>query len=261
MATFKHNKGFTLIEMVVVIVVIGVIMSGTAVYITNGVRAYTNTANRDQLTSLGRITVERVARELRTALPNSIRVSNNCIEFFPIQGGSVYLNLPVTNAATSFNAVSVTTPSGFGTLYIVVYPYNSATLYSLSNPGAIAQLTSISGAPTATVTLANAHRFITHAPQRRFFIVSSPVSFCLVGTSLYRYSGYTISNSQTAPPNTGAALLAENIQTTDNATTVVPFTYAPGTLQRNGIVTLDFRFLQDGDWIRLSHEVQVRNVL
>ena len=66
-----------------------------AIYISNSATAYTDTVNRDQLSSLGRASIERVTRELRSALPNSIRVQNNCVEFFPVQIGSSYFSLPV----------------------------------------------------------------------------------------------------------------------------------------------------------------------
>ena len=55
--------------------------------------------------------------------------------------------------------------------------------------------------------------------------------------------------------------MAQDIQTVDGATSVTPFTYTPGTLRRNAIVSMDFRFLINDEWIRLTHEVQLRNVL
>lgn len=258
-SNLKQQQGFNLIELIVVIAVLGILMAGTAVYITNSMTAYTDVARRDQLTSLGRVTIERVARALRTALPNSIRVQNNCIEFFPVKTGSVYLSLPTDVASNSFSATSFTPPAG--TSYVVVYPYNVTALYAQTNPGPIAQFSSSAGTPTATVTLSAAHRFAQHAPQRRFYLAGNPVSFCIVGTNLYRYNGYGINAAQSAPPGSGAALVAQGIQTLDGATTVTPFTYTPGNLIRNAIVSLDFRFLLDGEWIRLSHEVQIRNVL
>ena len=197
---------------------------------------------------------------MRSALPNSIRVQNNCIEFFPVKTGSVYLTLPVSSAASNFNAVSFSIPSGANIEHVVVYPFNSTALYAQSNPGPIAGYASSAGSPTATITLTGNYQFALHAPHRRFYLAEDPVSYCIVGTDLNRYENYGISSSQATPPASGAQLVAESIQTNDGGT-VFPFTYLPGTLQRNAIVTLDFRFLIDNEWIRLSHEVQVRNVL
>lgn len=256
----RAHRGFTLIELVVIIVVLGVLMAGTVSYITNSVTAYSAVARRDQLTSLGRVTIERVVRELRTALPNSIRVSNNCIEFLPILSGSTYLSLPTDSPASSFTAADFTLPSYTGNAYVVVYPYNQTPLYAQSNPGPMASFSAKAGAPTSTITLSGNFQFARHAPHRRFYVVSAPTSYCVVGTDLNRYRGYAISATQSAPPSASAELVAQNIQLNDGGA-VVPFRYTPGTLQRNAIVALDFRFLIDGEWIKLSHEVQVRNVL
>ncbi|MBI1423917.1 MAG: prepilin-type N-terminal cleavage/methylation domain-containing protein [Gammaproteobacteria bacterium] len=257
-----RQQGFNLIELVVTITVIGIIMAGTLAYVTNSVTAYTATARRDQLTSLGRTAVEKVARELRAALPNSVRVNNNCIEFFPTLGGSIYQTLPVDTAAASFTAVDFSLLGSSGTDYVVVYPYDAAALYAAANPGPLVAYSGKAGSPTATVSLAAAHQFSHQAPQRRFYVVSAPVSYCIVGTDLLRYQNYGIHAVQSAPPGGGSStLLAQDIQTSDGVVTVTPFTYTPGTLRRSGVIALDFRFLIGGEWIRLTHEVHIQNVL
>ncbi len=259
-AQIIRQRGFTLIEMVVTIVVLGTLMAGTVSYITNSTIAYINVAQRDQLTTLGRITVEQITRELRHALPNSIRIQNNCIEFFPVKAGSVYFDLPVTAAGSTFTAMNFSIPASANIKHVIVYPNNATTLYSQSNPGPIAGFASVAGSPTATITLTGNYQFALHAPHRRFYLADDPISYCIVGTNLNRYEGYGVNGAQSAPPAGTPQLMAENIQTNDGGT-ITPFTYTPGSLQRNGVVNLDLRFLIDGDWIRLSHEVQIRNVL
>jgi MSHA biogenesis protein MshO len=256
----RKVHGFSLVELVVVITVLAIITAGTATYITNSVRAYDATARRAQLATLGRLAVERVARELRSAVPTSVRIQNDCVEFFPAKAGSAYFTLPTEVAANSFTASAFTVPSG-GPYYVAVYPLDRTALYAQSNPGPLAGFSAASGSPTATVTLSSTHRFSRHAPQRRFFLMGEPVSFCISGNALYRYSGYGIDAAQNAPPASGGSLLAEHIQTNDHGTSVTPFTFNPGNLRRNAVVELDFRFMQDNEWVRLQHEVQIRNVL
>lgn len=249
-------RGFTLVETIIVIVVLAIVASGTTIYILRSIEAYTATARRDQLASLGRSAIERVTRELRNALPNSVRIQNNCIEFLPIIAGSVYLDLPVDSSASSFSAVPFTPPTA-GTHYVVVYPYSAALVYAQGNPGPLSGFAGSSGTPVATVTLSATHRFARHSPTRRFYVVAGPVSFCVVGTALYRYAGYALAASQATPP-AGGALLAQHVQLTD-AGSVTPFRYDPGTLHRSGVIRLDMRFMRDNEWIRLSQEVQLRN--
>ena len=80
--------GFTLIELVVVITVMGILSIGAVSFITDASDGYANTVRRTELGSTMRLAAERVTRELRNALPNSVRVSGNCLEFIPVEGGS-----------------------------------------------------------------------------------------------------------------------------------------------------------------------------
>lgn len=255
----QKQRGFNLIELIVVIAVLGIVSAGTASYITDSVRAYDATARRAQLANLGRLTIERVARELRSAVPTSVRVSNDCVEFFPVKAGSVYFDLPTAVPGTAFSAAAFDVPSG-GPFYIAVYPLDITALYAQANPGPLARFATASGSPTATVSLAASHRFSRHAPQRRFFLLGEPVSFCVVGSALYRYSGYGVNAAQATPP-AGGTLVAEDIQLNDGGISIDPFEFTPGTLRRNAVVQLDFRFARYNEWVRLAHEVQLRNVL
>lgn len=254
------QRGFNLIELIIVIVVLGTLMAGTAAYITNSMIAYNDVARRDQLTTQGRITIEKVSRALRSALPNSIRVQNNCIEFLPIIGSSVYTSLPTDAPASSFNAIDFNLNSAIGTRYVIVYPYNLNAVYAGGSPGPRATYSSKSGSPATTVTLSGNHQFSQHAPQRRFYVTDAPTSYCIEGNNLNRYRGYNISAAQATPPSATAELVAQDLQLNDSGP-VTPFSYTPGTLRRNAIVAMDFRFLIGNEWIRLYHEVQVRNVL
>jgi len=104
-----------------------------------------------------------------------------------------------------------------------------------------------------------AHRFPVESPSNRFFLVSDPVSFCVVGERLWRYQGYGFLTTQ---PGVGGlpsglpnrALLAERV------TTAIPFTVAPATLVRNAVVEIDMDFARGDDEVSLQHLVQVRNV-
>ncbi|WP_028989661.1 prepilin-type N-terminal cleavage/methylation domain-containing protein [Thermithiobacillus tepidarius DSM 3134] len=278
--------GFTLIEAIIAIVILGILAAGTSAFIVHGVEGYTDTARRDQLASMGRLAVERISRELRNALPNSVRVSGNCIEFMPLATGARYqanagsyatgesmLPLPVsgfTAAASSFDAFDLSFTPGSGAYYVIVYPVGPGVAgvgngdpYAGANPGARAALAGTTGAGrpanVTRVELSGTFQFARQSPAQRFFIAQDPVSFCVLGNGeLRRYSGYGIQATQPSPP-AGGDLLAESVQLSDGGNPVTPFRYTPGSLNRNGLAALDLRFMQGGEWIRLRHEVQIRN--
>ena len=61
----SSNKGFTLMELIVTMIVVGLMTSFAVPYMSNGVRAYNDTAAALQTVSKLRYTSERIARELR----------------------------------------------------------------------------------------------------------------------------------------------------------------------------------------------------
>ena len=70
----NSNRGFTLVEMIVVITVIGIVAAGAALFIRNPTQAYFDLETRAGLTDLADGTMRKMARDVQLALPNSVRV-------------------------------------------------------------------------------------------------------------------------------------------------------------------------------------------
>lgn len=290
--TIYHDKGFTLVELVIVIVLLAIIATVSTRFFTNTIIGYNDTDLRVTLSHLGRIATEKVSRELRNAMPQSIRVSNSCLEFIPIVASAHYQDqsltyttpampskpLAVSGQSAANNQVDVFnlnfTAQAGSSYYLVVYPggpgSGSGDPYAASNPGPLASYLSQSfiNPPTNSITrlTMNApYLFLRHSPQRRLFIVTPAVSYCVIGNRLRRYSNYGFNVSQVTPPAGSSLRIIDDIQLIDAGNPVVPFVYTVGTLVRNAVVKLDFRINQldhlgNNNWIRMNHEVQIRNV-
>lgn len=111
-----RQRGFTLVELIMVIVIMGVIGGMVSVFMRGPIDAYFASARRAELTDVADTTVRRIARDLRGALPNSLRPpigggGSLCIDFIPTKiggryrvGGAPAANVLVFNAVdTSFN--------------------------------------------------------------------------------------------------------------------------------------------------------------
>lgn len=271
-----RQGGFTIVELVIVILIVSILSVGVINYIGNTVDGYTGAASRNQLASNGRTLIERLTAELQNALPNSIRTTvaaangNQCIEFLPILAGTRYLNPPFDTAGNSFEVAPFFPLTPVGAHSVVIYPNNASAIYAGANPGPRAALASISGPdpdPDAddriTLTLAAAHRFDARSPVERVYLVDSPVSFCIDGGRLFRYANYGFLNPQPQPGAVGFPTMAPNRQLlADNIdnTLVSAFELLPPTLRRNALVKLTVFFSDRGDTLELNHEVLIRNV-
>ncbi|MEH6557962.1 MAG: type II secretion system protein [Oceanicoccus sp.] len=277
----SKEQGFTLVELVAVIVLLGIVAVATTQFIGQGMNIFVDTSRRDSLQQEGRFVVERISRELRNALPGSVRTSGDCLEFIPIVAASSYIDAISVASITSLRAASFSFPncdsssncdfSGLG-YQVAVYTVDNSDVYPLLPPQ-IANLDNI-GAVAGGVRIVEldavspGHIFARESPQKRFYIINDRVSFCAVDGGLTRHSSYTAAgNLQPTPPVGGiASLLSESIRVTDSsispATTITVFDYTAGTLQRAGLVHMNMHFFNakaPDEWVRFSQEVLVRN--
>jgi MSHA biogenesis protein MshO len=254
--------GFTLIELVVVITVMGILSVGAVKFITDASDGYASTVRRTELGSTMRLAAERMTRELRSALPNSVRVSGSCLEFIPVESGASYLNLPVSITASAFDAIEPIDVALAG-VRIAVFPDSTNAVYSLGSPAVISPPSTFAP-PDANhvvrVSLAAPHRFPVESPQRRLYLVREPVSYCVDQNRLWRYQGYGFRAVQPTGAALPTSMPGRSLIGEDLVASSPPFTFANATLTRNAEVGIDLEFRDTPDSIRVHHLVQLRNV-
>jgi MSHA biogenesis protein MshO len=150
----RKVRGFTLVEAVISIVVIGILAGIVAIFIRVPILSYRDTVDRAELTDQADLALRRIARDIRLALPNSVRASSDGkhLELLVTRSGARYLAAEdgVTSAPVlSFddkNAVAFTAlgmPGSFSQVragdYAVVYnlgpDFEPANAYALSDTG------------------------------------------------------------------------------------------------------------------------------
>src|SRR5258706_15936835 len=130
-----RGRGFTLVEMIAVIAIMGIIAAMVAVFIRSPVDSYVDSARRAELSDVADTALRRIIRDLRLALPNSVRVTESpagtfYLEFLITSGGGRYRvdktalgagdPLDFTAADSSFDVLSAM-PALAGTDSIVIY--------------------------------------------------------------------------------------------------------------------------------------------
>lgn len=85
----QKQQGFTLVELIVVILIMGILAYGSVQFILNTSGAYVDSQQRSRLAAVATSSLERLSQELRLAMPGSLRLNSDgpqsCLEFIPIQ--------------------------------------------------------------------------------------------------------------------------------------------------------------------------------
>ncbi len=261
----RQIRGFTLVEMIVVIVITGIIGGIVAIFIRAPVQGYMDSARRAEMTDIADTATRRIARDLRLALPNSVRINGTCsgsttcyLEFIPTTGGGRYRDskdssgngnpLVFTAVDTSFDVLGAMPPENVngGVDQIVVYNLgiSGANAYS-GNTAATDNRRVVTGYVGNSITIASSNPLPLDSCQYnasgnvvggcRFQVVQTAVTYVCnpAAGTLTRWQGYTIQSAQpTAQPATAtAALMATNVS-------ACSFNYAVGASTRAGLVTM-----------------------
>lgn len=279
-------QGFTLVELIVVIVLTGIIGVSIVVFFKPALDGYFDAQRRALLTDLADTALQRISRDVRSAVPNSIRTYSGggatCFELLPTSTGGRYrmgpdiddthdpdTPLDITQQVTAFDVLSPLSSVPQANDWVVIGNQSVSDLYGTTETRA--QLTADpeggNGVREALLTVAS-HQFPTSYDGGRFVVVPDnggepAVIYVCSGTGVDANGNGTgtlfratrgIGSALTACP-AGGAVLSRRISNCS-------FIYDPnhGATQQSGYLWMQLELQEAGERIALVYGSHVSNV-
>ena len=286
-------RGFTLVELVIVIVITGILAATLTIFLKPAIDSYVDTRRRAEMTDIADTALRRMAQDIRSAVPNSVRVrGDQCFELLPTISGGRYRLAPDTgwdaaHPATPSAALDTSLPtSSFDVLsplpnataikkndWVVIDNQNTGDVYAGTNRGAL-KFDTIPDAKLGTARIAfdAEPQFPVGYDGGRFVVVANnggkpAVVYVCEGAdgnldaqgngkgTLYRVTRSFALTLSACPATTGAAILATQVRS-------CTFIYNAnrGATQQSGFVWIRLELSLANESVALAYGVHVDNV-
>jgi MSHA biogenesis protein MshO len=204
----QKQKGVTLIELVIVMVLSSILSVVVSLFIARPISAYASVARRASLVDAADMTLRRMARDIQSAVPNSVRVKKvgdrsavemlNIVEGMRYRGSAADPYLDFTQSITNFHVLgrfqyAVVNPTcAANKCRLVVYntgantggadyPSPGANVYStVMAPACVAPASGCNPPPNSvTITPVNTTVTLTNSGSEGNILMSPAVQFAL----------------------------------------------------------------------------------
>ncbi|HEX8962569.1 MAG TPA: type II secretion system protein [Rhodocyclaceae bacterium] len=274
-------RGFTLVELVIVIAITGVLAASVTMFLLPAIKGYFDARRRADMTDMADTALRRMSFDVRRAVPNSISVIapqpadafTACFRLAPTIAGGRYRMGPDTATVGSASASLGAGDTVFDALWIesqralvaggatpdivVVDNTNDADVYAGANRAAItaAAAPALATDGAMRLTLANSPVAMPGYDQGRFVVVPGDeqvVYYSCVGGALLR--------ATTAFGAASACGGGVPVATADAVACTFAYEAGPTATEQNGLLWMGLTLTQDGEAVTLSYSANVPNV-
>jgi len=264
-----NHAGFTLIELTIVILLLGIVGMFSSRFISSNVVLYQTSINQNERLNDARFIFNRLDKELNSAVAFSLRINtttnSSCIDFVPFTAAGQYVgNVSgsvnrtmslIMDRRTRENAGS--NANDFVGQYVSVLTTNSDDFYAVPS-STVAEITSyvpVSGVNQTQATLTFGSNLSRDSLVSRYFIAENKVQYCLLavgGTMRFSRNQAALEDNYN-PQN--RVLMADDLSTDST------MSLSSASQFRNAILDLNFGFrLRDDSVIRFEHQLVMSNV-
>jgi MSHA biogenesis protein MshO len=294
-----YVAGFTLVELLTVIIIIGIIGGIVGMFITRPINEYMDIARRAEMTDIADTALRRMGRDIRTAVPNSVRVpssSSQYLEFLPTKTGGRYRSdstgvlcsaitgnvdndgLSFSNIDTCFEIIGAAINLSAGDSIVVGStqsdgnpPYQDPTNLACGIPDTstcIRRVVPIAGAglqQKVVITSPYTLPFFANLSSQRFEVISASEQAV---TYACENVGGTVDGTGTLKRYSGYGFKTAQLPPASlgvagillaDKISACNILYSLPN-QRNGLVAISLTLLRGGESISLYHEIHVNNL-
>lgn len=274
----RVQRGFTLVELITVIVILGMVSVGIATFMRNSMDIYASVSEREQLLIESRFAIERMTRELRRAAPHSVRIkgsaNQHCLEFVPVNFAGRYTDLPLKRSKREpltmlFPADADGTPYLLeANEYALINPESSKEVYNEAHKKLRKILSCTDDGDGDCTTLDSSDGlaqlsvdgyFDAESAQARVYLVNKSINYCVRNGVLHRSTNDIVVNQSFASADL-PRLAVDVVNALSGGPKNSPKPDTPFWLHTSDdatVVQLRLRFARGDEQISFNQEVQL----
>lgn len=295
-ASHKSTEhGFTLVELIMVIALSGIVAVMISTVLSRPLQGFVDQSRRAELTDLAAMALNRMARDIRLAVPNSVRNEPGCspgsecrtLEMPEISEGGRYRANQFAPGGERFDPprcpdeddgcyIPVLSP-GIGTSnanWMIIYstdnqvwspPGSGAETGVITPEGASISLVDCppagedAGSKCLKLNKAKRFSFRYASPQHRFYLVNNAVGYQCVSSEKNAQGDGSWEIRRAQSDGLSLSYAPEDSALVVDSVSACSFTYESGANTRNGLVTLRLSLSKGGETVTLLQQVHVDN--
>ncbi len=260
---FRHSQGFTLIELIIIIVILGIFSTMGADFISKAFKGFQAANSRMEIFEEGKEAMTRMEREINNAIPNAVIVTTvsgsqelriGVIDDKIMVSDNVtghYIESPPTDKITDDTG-------GLGAGIIV--SINNTAWDTFASPVTLdRRLYRVTAKTGKQMTLDRTIPPDSRSPSKRFYAVDKAIRYYYDSASAQlRRSEISINATNTPLDDTAFTAVTGYPLATDVSN--LTFHYTPGTPSRNSVVTVSFKITKNNESILFNKDIHVRNI-
>lgn len=255
-----RQTGFTLVELIMVIALAGVVAVMISTVMSRPMQGFVDQSRRAELVDLAATALNRMARDIRLAVPNSVRATGSALQLIPIaaagryranqlDGSGLRLDPPRCTQAGATCNIEILSPiapaSSAENHWLVIYNTSADELDDSEAVSVISPklFTWSDGLMSASL---KGFSFKYASPQHRFFLARQTIGYRCADGRLWRAESDRLDGA-----NPVESLMADSVSNCS-------FIYEPSN-SRSGLVTIRLELRQGLETINLLQQVHVDN--